>query len=191
MAFTYGTKWPEYAKQWDRMKINPGRGAEFQKLATFAFNNKARYQAIEQQTTVPWALIAVLHRRESDANFNTYLGNGEPLNRVTRLVPKGRGPFKSFEDGAIDALQIDGLSSVKDWRLEKMLFYCEKFNGSGYNNKGLPSPYIWGGTNIQKPGKYVADGRFDPNVMDPQPGCAPILSAINQVDPSVQFSRET
>jgi len=191
MTFSYGTKWPEYAKQWNAMKVNPGRGAEFDRLATFAINNKARYQTIEQQTTVPWELVAVLHRRESDANFNTYLGNGEPLNRVTRLVPKGRGPFKSFEAGAIDALQIDGLSSVKDWRLEKMLYYCEKFNGSGYNNRGLPSPYIWGGTNIQKPGKYVADGQFDPTKMDPQPGCAPILAAISRLDPSVQYARET
>jgi lysozyme family protein len=26
---------------------------------------------------------------ESGADFATYLGNGEPLNRVTQLVPKG------------------------------------------------------------------------------------------------------
>lgn len=187
----YGDKWPTIAKQWDRMTLNSSRTAEFKRLAQFAIANKARYQNIEQMTNVPWVMVAVLHRRESDANFNTYLGNGEPLNRVTRLVPKGRGPFASFEAGAIDALKYDGLDKVKDWRLEKMLWYCEKYNGLGYEKRGLPSPYVWGGTNIQKPGKYVADGQFDPNAFDSQPGCAPMIWAINKLDPSVQLSRET
>ncbi len=191
MTLTYGQKWPQIAKQWDAMKINADRTAEFDRLAQFAIDHKARYQAIEHQTSVPWPMIAVLHRRESDADFTTYLGNGEPLNRVTKLVPKGRGPFASFEEGAIDALHIDGLSSVKDWRLEKALWYCEKYNGMGYEKRGLPSPYVWGGTNIQRPGKFVADGKFDPNVMDKQPGCAPMFYAICKLDHSVHFIRET
>ncbi len=187
----YGIKWPEYAKQWDTMTIKPNRQAEFDRLAQFAIDNKARYEIIERKTGVPWELIAVIHRRESDADFHTYLGNGEPLNRRTRLVPRGRGPFASFEDGAIDALRLDGLSNVIDWRLEKMLYYCEIFNGAGYNNRGLPSPYVWGGTNIQRPGKYVADGQWSSSTWDGQPGCAPILATIAKLDPSVKFIRET
>ncbi len=136
-------------------------------------------------------MIAALHRRESNANFNTYLGNGEPLNRRTRLVPKGRGPFKSFEDGAVDALKMDGLSNVRDWRLEKSLYFSEIYNGTGYNNRGLPSPYVWGGTNIQRRGKYVADGHFDANIMDSQIGVAPLIYEISKLDPSVKFIRET
>lgn len=188
---TYGQKWPIIAKQWDGMTINNGRTTEFNQLAQFAVANKARYQTIEQMTNVPWVMVAALHRRESNANFSTYMGNGEPLNRVTRLVPKGRGPFASFEDGAIDAFQLDGLNKVKDWRLEKMLWYCERYNGMGYEKRGLPSPYVWSGTNVQKRGKYTGDGSFDTSVMDSQPGCAPIISAINKLDPSVQLSRET
>lgn len=187
----YANKWPEYAAQWDRMKINGSRADEFDRLAHKAMIYKPRYEAIAQRTGVPWYMIAALHRRESDADFRTYLGNGEPLNRRTRLVPKGRGPFSSFEDGAVDALRIDGLSSVKDWRLEKILYYCELFNGTGYNNRGLPSPYLWGGTNVQRPGKYVADGKFDPRAMDTQPGCAPLLAAIDRLDPTFEFTRET
>lgn len=190
----YGTKWPEYARQWDAMAINSEREVEFRRIAQFAVDHKARYQAIEALTGVSWPHIAVLHRRESDADFDTYLGNGEPLDRVTRLVPKGRGPFTgpdAFEKGAVDALHLDGLDEVPDWRLEKILYYCEVFNGAGYANRGLPSPYIWGGTNQQRPGKYVADGVFDPNAMDRQPGCAPILAMIARLDPSVKFVRET
>jgi hypothetical protein len=110
---------------------------------------------------------------------------------LTTIVPKGRGPFDSFLAGAIDALAYDGLTKVIDWRLEKQLWYCERFNGLGYANKGLPSPYVWGGTSIQRPGKYVADGVWDPNAHDGQPGCAPLLKTIAELDPTVQFVRET
>lgn len=187
----YGQKWQEYAAQWDRMTINASRSAEMTKLAQFAIDHKSRYSPIEEATRVPWWLIAVLHRRESDADFDTYLGNGEPLNRATKLVPKGRGPFPDFKVGAIDALHIDGLDAVRDWRLEKALYYCETFNGFGYASRGLPSPYVWGGTNIQKPGKYVADGKWNGRAIDPQPGCAPIIATIAHLDPNVQFIRET
>ncbi len=187
----YGSKWPTYAEQWDEMVINSSRSAEFTKYAQFAIANKARYLEIERATGVTWPHIAVLHRRESDADFDTYLGNGQSLNQVTTIVPKGRGPFSSFTEGAIDALRHDGLDKVIDWRLEKILYYCETFNGLGYENKGLPSPYIWGGTNQQRSGKYVSDGVFDANAMDTQPGCAPILQMIAQLDPTVKFVRET
>lgn len=186
----YGRKWPEYAGQWDRMKITPGRETEFTKLAKFAFDHRQQYLVIEENTGVPWAMIACLHRRESDADFTTYLGNGDKLNRKTVNVPAGRGPFPSFEEGAIDALKYDHLASVKDWRLEKAIYYMEIFNGAGYHNKELPSPYIWGGTNIQRPGKYVSDGRWSSTAMDKQPGCAPILRAIIQLDPSSNLQRE-
>lgn len=187
----YGTKWPVYAKSWDGMVIKPSRFPEFEAIAKKILASKARYQAVERNTGVKWYHIAVLHTRESNGNFNTYLGNGQPLNRVTTIVPKGRGPFQTFEAGAVDALTIDGLTKVQDWRLEKILYYCEIFNGGGYDARGLPSPYIWGGTNIQKPGKYVSDGVFDSTVMDTQPGCAPILATLAKMDPTIQFVRET
>jgi len=186
----YGLKWPEYAKEWDRMREREGRVAEFQHDARRIVGHKERYQAVEAKTGVPWPLIGVLHLREADLDFSTYLGNGDPLNRPTRHVPRGRGPFNTWEEGAIDALKLDGLTNVKDWRLEKMLYYAELFNGAGYDMRDLPSPYIWGGTNIQRPGKYVADGRFNPRVWDGQPGVSPILSEIAKLDPNVQYVRE-
>jgi lysozyme family protein len=190
----YGIKWPVYAKQWDAMQLNSSRVHEFTNDAQVALRNKTTYSAIEAHTGVKWYHIAVLHRRESDANFNTYLGNGDPLSRRTTHVPRGRGPFtgpNAFANGAIDALRLDGLSSVSDWRLEKILYYSELFNGAGYDMRGLPSPYIWGGTNQQKPGKYVSDGVWNGRVWDGQPGCAPILWMIAKLDPTVVFVRET
>jgi lysozyme family protein len=187
----YGVKWPQYAKQWNEMVIKPSRLSEFDHLAARLYANKPRYQAIETATGVPWHLIAVLHLRESDANFNTYLGNGQSLHRRTTIVPVGRGPFPTFEAGAIDALKLDGLTSIRDWRLEKELYYCEIFNGAGYDGRGLPSPYVWGGTNIQKPGKYTSDHGFDPRAWDTQPGCAPILARLAALDHSIRWVRES
>jgi len=189
----YGAKWPEYADQWNRMVIKPGRESQFRQYAEFAIANKSLYLKIAAQSGVTWPHIAVIHRRESDANFHTYLGNGQSLARVTTEVPSGRGPFlgpNAFLNGALDALHLDGLDSVKDWRLEKILYYCEIFNGTGYANKGKPSPYIWGGTNIQVRGKYTSDRVYNPFSWDPQPGCAPLLFMIAKLDNTVQFKRE-
>lgn len=176
------------------MVINPSRVAAFTTEAQYAVGSKAAYQTIEQATKIPWPMIAVIHRRESDGDFSSYLGNGQPLSEVTTEVPKGRGPFpppNAFLNGAIDTIKQEGWGSVIDWRLEKQLYYCELFNGSGYYLHGIPSPYIFGGTNIQQPGKYIADGVFDQDEMDEQPGCAPLLQMIAKLDPTVTLTRET
>lgn len=187
----YGTKWPEYAKQWDRMVIKSSRRLEFEQIARELRDNMKRYQTVEDRSGVPWWLIAAIHIRESDGDFSTYLGNGDPLNKKTTHVPKGRGPFKTWEDGAVDAFKYDGLTSVKDWRLEKALYYAEILNGTGYDHKGLPSPYLWGGTNIQKRGKYTSDGHWSSKTWDQQPGVAPMIWALSQISTNVQLVRET
>lgn len=187
----YAEKWPQYRDQWDRMIMNSDRVREFTADAQFALDHKATYQLIAAQAgQVTWAQIAIIHRREADADFNCYLGNGQSLHRVTTEVPRGRGPFATFTSGALDALRVDGLTSIIDWRLEKVLYFWEVFNGGGYSRRGLPSPYIFGGTNIQRRGKFVADDDFDATVWDSQPGCAPMLAMIMHLDPTVTFARE-
>ena len=96
------------------MVIDNARRAEFDHIARYAIAHKAIYQEIEAATGVPWALVAVIHRREGKADFGTYLGNGQPLHAVTTMVPRGRGPFNTFTAGAVDALRIDSLASVRD-----------------------------------------------------------------------------
>ncbi len=184
----YSAVWPSYARMWDGMVVNTSRRKEFENIAKYAIAHKLDYQTIEAASGVPWAMVAVIHRRESDADFSKYLGNGQSLRIRTTMVPRGRGPFSSFLAGALDALKIDGLTDVRDWRLEKQLYYCTTFNGWGY---GTSSPYIWGGTNQQRRGKYVRDRVYNPFVWDMQPGCAPLLATIAQLDPSVKFVRET
>ena len=190
----YAMMWPRYAAWWDEMVITASRVHEFERAAAKIIAGKPRYAEVETATGVPWYAVGLIHLREGDCNFGTYLGNGQSLNHETTIVPRGRGPFRGanpFLDGAIDALKLDGLTSVKDWNLEKILYWEEVFNGSGYTDRGLPSPYLFGGTSIQKPGKYTADHVFNPHVWDTQPGVAPVLATLPRLDPSIKFVRET
>lgn len=204
----YARKWPQYAKWWDTMNINASRRSEAERAAQYAIDNKAVYYEIERLTGVPWVLAACNHRRESDRLdkfgnplFNCYMGNGQALWNKTTIVPIGRGPFcrhdaskeemaKAFIAGAKDAYSIDKLDQVKDWCWEKIMFYEELFNGAGYDMRDLPAPYLWGGTNIQKPGKFVADHKFNKQTMDKQLGCAPIMYMIAKLDTTVVYLRE-
>lgn len=179
------------AKRWANAKLT--RGPEFGPVATRLVAAKARYQAVEQRTGVPWPFIAVTHERESSQDWNTQLGQGDPLNQVSTHVPKGRGPFKTWEDGAYDALVNCGPYAArnKDWSIGGFLTMLERYNGVGYANRGLPSPYIWSGTDQYRAGKYVADGVFDPDAVDKQLGCAGLLLAMMALDPSIKFDGST
>lgn len=185
----YGNKWPEYAKQWDAMQINSNRRHEFESIAKGLISLKSHYTPIEAKTGVPWFVIALIHLREASNDFSKSLAQGDPWNRRSHNKPIS-GPFNSFEESAIWALRHDLLSSQKDWRLEKILYFQELYNGAGYDMRGLPSPYIWGGTNQQKPGKFTSDRVFSRTKWDGQPGVAPIMKIMSEMDDSIKFTRE-
>jgi lysozyme family protein/peptidoglycan hydrolase-like protein with peptidoglycan-binding domain len=184
---------PEYADLWQRVEVRSDRVAAVNQIATRLLGFKSRYQSVSRTTDVPWFVIAVIHNRESDANFATYLGNGEPLNRTTRLVPAGRGPFASWEAGAIDALAVDHLDKITDWTPERACYAFETFNGFGYRNQHPPvnSPYLWSFSNLYQSGKYVADRQFRPSAVDPQCGTMPIIKQIMALDPTATFKVES
>jgi lysozyme family protein len=181
----------EYAQLWDSMEIRPAKRELILRIARNLMHHKAQYLAVEARAGVPWFVVAALHNRESDADFATYLGNGEPLDRRTALVPKGRGPFDSWEAGAVDALTLDGLGQVKTWSPERACFEIEKFNGFGYRKRGVRSPYLWSFSNHYARGKYVTDGRFSSTHVDEQCGAIPILKAIMELDSSARFKTTT
>lgn len=175
------------AQRWAKAKLT--RGPEFIPVAKRLVAAKARYQAVEAKTGVPWYFIAVTHEREASQKWNAQLGQGDPLDRRSIHVPKGRGPFNTWEDGAYDALVNCAPYAVrnKDWSIGGLLTMLELYNGLGYANKGLPSPYVWSGTDQYQRGKYVSDGVFDPGVVDRQLGCAGLLLAMQQLDPSIKL----
>lgn len=166
--------------RWNNCKVNPNKQAQFDKVAQKLLANKARYQAVEARTGVPWWFIAVVHYREANCNWNTQLGQGDPLDRVSTHVPRGRGPFATWEDGAYDALVKTPPYAArnKDWTIGSALDYLEKYNGLGYKKRGVASPYLWAGTDRYISGKYVADGVYDASVVDNQLGCAGLMKAM-------------
>ena len=181
-----------YESNWANLQIRPARLAEVNATARKAINGKATYQQVERLTGVPWCFVALCHYRESNFDFDTYLGNGESLHRVTSLVPKGRGPFASFVEGAVDALRIQNFVGAQDWCIARTLYRLECFNGLGYHAKGVNSPYLYGGSTLYGPtearaGKFVADHVFDPNQVDSQLGTAVILHAMMSQDSSINF----
>lgn len=167
-------------KRWDNCHVYDARGPLFKKVADRILANKATYQTIEKATGVPWWFVGITHYRESNLNFNTQLAQGDPLSHVSTHVPKGRGPFSSFKDGAIDALVKcpPYAARNKDWSIAGALTMFEKYNGLGYANMGRPSPYVWAGTDQYVSGKYVRDNVYDPNAVDSQLGCAGLMKYL-------------
>jgi lysozyme family protein len=171
--------------------------AKLQKQDTFisigkhlvAGEAKSRYQAVSGKTRVPWAFIAVAHERECSQDWTGSLAQGDPWDRVSIHVPAGRGPFKSWEDAAIDALVNCAPYAARneDWSIGGTLTKLEEYNGLGYASRGKPSPYIWSGTDQYVSGKYVRDGVYDPDAVDTQLGCAGLLLAMMALDPTISF----
>jgi len=175
------------AARWAKARLT--RGSEFEKWALKAVANKATYKEIERRTGVPWVFVAVTHYRESTMDISKSLAQGDPWNKVSVRVPAGRGPFSSFADAAVDALVncAPYAARNRDWSIEGMLTYLERYNGLGYAMRGLPSAYVWAGTDQYVKGKFVADGKFDANVVDKQLGCAGLILAMMSHDPSIVF----
>jgi lysozyme family protein len=150
-----------------------------------AADTVARYRAVAAATGVPWYVIAVIHERESSQSWTASLAQGDPWKRKSIHVPKGRGPFASWEDAAIDALKncAPHLAKWTDWTAGGALTGLEAYNGLGYAMRACPSPYLWAATNQYEAGKFVADHHFDPAAVDHQIGCAALMKEMG-----VEFS---
>lgn len=183
---------------WDRAKFT--RSTQINAQSAKIEANRSRYEAVSKQTGVPWDVIAVIHYRESSGSFAGVLHNGQKIigtGKKTTLVPKGRGPFSTWEEAAIDALYHAGPKAAlnKDWSIGATLDILERYNGLGYRNGPVvkngdkvtryppqASPYLWAGTDQYVKGKYVADGKYDPNHVDQQLGVAALLMKLREKD---------
>lgn len=181
-----------YEKLWSTCEITPSRMKEVTEVAERLIESKAKltYLNVENLTGVPWWVVAIVHEREASQEWWANLANGQPWNKVTTKVPKGRGPFKSWLDAAVDALKNAPpyFARNKDWSAGGVLIGLVQYNGLAYEFKHDEwSPYIWAATNHEERGKYVTDGHFDPTVWDMQLGAAAMLKRMRELDPSIQF----
>lgn len=173
------------ARRWERANLTRSLDATARRLVAA----RRRYQVVEAATGVPWPIIAVIHERESSQSWARSLAQGDPWDRVSVHVPAGRGPFASWEDAAVDALVncAPHAARWRDWSIGGALTLLEQYNGLGYARRGVPSPYVWAGTDQYRAGKYVRDGVYDPQAVDRQPGCAGLLKAMMEIDATIGF----
>lgn len=141
--------------------------------------NKDKYEKVAEATGVPAELICAIHYREGSCNFSTYLHNGDPLGQTTTHVPAGLY-FEDWTDAAIDAIKSQNPEIIKDGDFDSCMEYAERYNGLGYRNKGLASPYVWAGTTKYTGGMYVADGQFSASAYDKRIGVAVAMKYLMQ-----------
>ncbi len=200
MNLTFDALRPEYEELWDIINRPGGltRVADTMREAEaiMAPDARSRFAAVEQRTGVPWFVTGIVLTREagSPPNFHAWLHNGDPMfdhngaPRQTVNVPAHRppDPAVSWEDGAVDAYEIEGLVDA-DWSPALVAWLLEKFNGFGYRlYHHIRSPYVWGATTVQQRGKYTADRVWDPAVMDPQIGGMALFAALMTRDPEIR-----
>lgn len=183
----------EYNSLFNKAQVKPSSIAKVDAAYRQLVANKARYEAVANAFRlpgVPWYLIGCIHMRESSFRFTGHLHNGDPLTARTKNVPSGRplanpkagaGKPYTWEESAIDAigLKLSGSPSWYNYKNDKstasLLNKLEAFNGAGYRNKNIPTPYLWADSTVQVPGKFVADGQFNPSVVDQQLGAGTLL----------------
>ena len=152
------------------------------------FQGAGDYAAVSALTGVPEIWMASSFEREASSDFRLSPAQGDPWNKISVHVPAKRGPFASWAAAAEDAYHLDGLDAIgaPNWSWARACFEGELFNGFGYRDfHHMHSPYLWGGSNIQQPGKYVGDGKFDPDEMDPQLGIVPMMVRLVQIKPAL------
>lgn len=174
--------------RWNAASVKPSWQSVVDHTARALVAAKPRYQTVSAATHVPWAVIAVIHERESSQSWQASLAQGDRFDHVSIHVPKGRGPFPSWEAAAEDALIncAPHLARWDDWSIGGSLTALEEYNGDGYHLHGIPSPYVWSATDQYVKGKYIADGHFDPNAVDKQIGVAALLGLMTLIDPSIE-----
>lgn len=176
---------PEYLELWQAMQIRGDRLPAAQRILGKMLQQQDRYIKVSKLlNNMPWVFIACLHSMESSLSFDCHLHNGDPLTARTVQVPAGRPkigrpPF-SWEESAEDALRMKGFHKLTDWSVPSMLYQAEAYNGWGmrmYHAETL-TPYLWAGSSHYSKGKYVADGKYDPNAVSGQIGVAVLLNVL-------------
>lgn len=183
------------SERWVHMHVHSEVSALLDKVVGRLCSEEAKghYIAVSDKTKVPWWAIAVIHEREASQSWRANLAQGDPWDQVSRHVPRGQGPFNSWDEAAINALERSPpyASHWGDWSSGGSLTLLEEYNGLGYAARGIPSPYIWASTDQYRSGKYIADGHFDPHAIDHQLGCAALLARMMLIDHSVKFDVQT
>ena len=164
-----------YSVLFATMVISPAKYQEISRVVSLIKSHKSKYLEAQARTNIDWRVIGVIHYMEASCNFDRQLLNGQRWWRRTTIVPKRKGPWKSWLDSTVAAFKYHKL---KNSDLSAVLKFLERYNGLGYAKRGLNSPYLWSYSNHYTRGKYVRDGVFDPTAISKQVGAAVILKSL-------------
>lgn len=194
-GFTYEGRKDHYQRLWDTCELRPEYRSQIAWHVEKILKHRDRYNDVQIITGVPWWFVGVIHAMEASYNFTKHLHNGDPLSARTRRVPKNRPvsgvpPF-TWSASACDALEMKNFHLYKSWTVPEALYRLEIYNGTGYAlYRGIETPYLWSYTNHYSRGKYVSDGRYDPQAVSKQAGACAILKALAAREPSVAMALE-
>jgi lysozyme family protein len=172
--------------RWSQAKVSAKDVRAIDRSIDRIISNRSRYTKVDKDTDVPWYVIAGLHNMESSGSFRHHLHEGSPLTARTKWVPKGRpktgSPPFTWEYSSKDALLYDKMNAVYWASLDKTLYACERYNGTGYlrYHTDVPTPYLWSGTSIYSRGKYVADGKWSSTAKSGQIGISAIWKRMEE-----------
>lgn len=160
-----------YISNWTNQTPQQSHQGEVNSVLSKVMANRKVYEEIATKMggTIPWYAIAAIHGREASGNLGQSIKDGSNI---------GSG---NFINDAVKVLKSQALGKVKfsgPGDIPALLSAMESYNGQGYYNRKLDSPYLWSGTQFQDMGKYVADGKFDASVKDKQPGAALLLKLM-------------
>lgn len=180
-------KTPDFEYLWDNISVDPERVDQVKDVCDEILGNRHVYEKVQEKIGCPWWYVAALHYRESTLDFRGVLHNGQRIigkGKKTTWVPKGRGPFNSWEEAAIDALKLKRYDKLDSWTIGECIRRAERYNGLGYRRKGWGeySPYLFAGSNWHdETGKYVSDGKYSDSAVEKQLGVCSIWKGLEGV----------
>lgn len=179
----------DYEKMFQEAQLDQTKLIEIENVAFDIRLNQTRYQTVASQVQMPWYVIAAIHNLEASLDFHCHLHNGDPLSNRTIHIPKGRPismPYSgempyTWEQSAIDALADSGLwipSKASNWTIAQCLEFMERYNGFGYMERNINTPYLWSYTNMYQKGLFVSDGIFNPDTTSQEIGAVALFKVM-------------
>lgn len=193
VKYIYDDLRADYVKLFETCEIRPERLAlvkwYVQKINSPKY--RALYEEVGSKLAIPWYFIGITHSLEAGFNFSGHLHNGDPLRGRTFQVPAGRPPVwnppNDWPASATDALTLKKFNDQPDWSVGQLLYRWEKYNGFGNRRQTVTvdgvsqpvnTPYLWSFSRHYTKGKYVRDGKWNPEAVSKQCGAAVILKEL-------------
>lgn len=182
---------PEYKRRLAAMRITREREIDKRAAQLIRPAILERFLPVQDALRIPIVWMLCSFERESGMDFTRSPAQGDRWDRKSVNVPRGVGPFPSWEAAAIWSYKHDAIDQNSfPWTFAYCCYAWEKFNGFGYRAHARVSPYNFAGTDQYDPpsgkgGRYAGDGNWQPSQVDTQLGCVPLALRCMQLQPAL------